>query len=159
MGSRNCISHRWLECCSREAEAIYCLVMGCELNTPITCARCRVRQKRRATKSWCPHQCATPWHPANGELQIHELLDFLYHFFFLLLTYKDWVVMLKRKPREAPRFMACYVAEPEFIYLALSDSLNIRTHPFSIINIHGKSIRLCTTYTHLLAFYKGTLFT
>lgn len=68
------------ECCSREAEAVYCLVMGCELNTPIAGARCRVRPKRRVTENCSPRRCATPRHAADGELQIRELLDFLNHF-------------------------------------------------------------------------------
>lgn len=68
------------ECCSRETEAVYCLVMGWELSTPITCAQCRVRAKPRVTDSRCTHQCVTPWHTADGELQICELLDFINHF-------------------------------------------------------------------------------
>lgn len=136
MGSRNCISHRWLECCSREAQAIYCLAMGCELNTPITCAWCRVRPKRRATKSCCPHGCATPWHAANGELQIHELLDFLYHFFaFCSPTRTEWWCWNKSPGKHHASWHA------------MQQSLNLYTWPCLVLQTFGGIPSLLLTYT------------
>lgn len=90
----------------------------------------------------CQQQAAELWTP-----RFHKL------FFLPYAHSQDWVVMLKQK--EA----ACYVAEPELIYPALSNSTSIRRQPFSVISIHGKNIRLYMTYSHLLAFYKRHLLT
>lgn len=127
------------ECCRRQAEAIYCLVMGCELNTPITRTRWRARLKRRVTESCCPHCCATPLHAANGQLQICELLHYLNCFlpFSHLQGLSDDA---EKKAQESS--MLHGIVETAFINLALSGSSNIGRHPFPIINIHGESIRL-----------------
>lgn len=137
----------------RRTRSYFCLVVGCGLNGPITCTQCRVRSKSGVTKSCCPHQCAAPRCTANSKLQNCELLGSLNYFFLPYAHSQDWVVMLKQK--EA----ACYVAEPELIYPALSNSTSIRRQPFSVISIHGKNIRLYMTYSHLLAFYKRHLLT